>query len=183
MDINDHINEHMMALSELDHGSISLLAHDVRKAILRNQKVLLFGNGGSAADAQHLAAELIIRFEKNRRAFPAISLTSDSSVVTACANDYGYENIFSRQIAGLGNEGDIAIGFSGSGRSENVLNGLKKAKEKKLVTAIITGSFFKNSPILQVDHLINIQSERTAIVQEVTIVLIHYICMLIEADL
>jgi D-arabinose 5-phosphate isomerase GutQ len=105
----------------------------------RQRKILVFGNGGSAADAQHLVAELVGRFEGERRALAAVALTTDSSVVTAIANDYGYTHVFTRQIEALGGEGDVALGISTSGRSPNVESALAVAKTRGMVTIALTG--------------------------------------------
>ena len=102
-------------------------------------KVLIFGNGGSAADAQHLACELVGRFLRDRRALPAVALTSDTSTLTAIANDYGFDRVFARQIEALGNPGDVAVGISTSGQSANVLAGLQLAKSRGLKTVAFTG--------------------------------------------
>ena len=116
-----------------------LMIEAIAKAIKNKKKVLFFGNGGSAADAQHMAGEFLSKFMFNRESMPGIALTTDSSVITAIGNDYGFEELFSRQIEGLGNEGDVAIGFSTSGKSLNVINGLKKSREKGLLTFGLTG--------------------------------------------
>src|SRR6058998_221757 len=111
----------------------------VAEALAAGRKLLLFGNGGSAADAQHLAAEFVGRFQRERRALPAIALTTDTSALTALANDYGFDVIFSRQLEGLGKKGDISIGITTSGNSPNVIEGIKKAKELGLKTIVLTG--------------------------------------------
>src|SRR5271157_5834846 len=116
-------------------ASLRLLERGVRAG----GKVLLFGNGGSAADAQHIAAELIIRYKANRSAISAIALTTDSSALTACSNDFGFEAVFERQIEGLGRDGDVAVGISTSGNSANVLRGLRQARAMGLQTVGLTG--------------------------------------------
>lgn len=110
-----------------------LAAQIIRSAVDQGGKVLICGNGGSAAQAQHLAAELVVRYRKDRAAIPAISLTADSAVITACANDYGYERIFSRQIEALGVSGDVLIALSTSGKSSNVLLAIEEATKRGLV--------------------------------------------------
>ena len=104
----------------------------ITKAIQNNNKVFFFGNGGSAADSQHIAAEFIGRFQKERRSFPAIALTTDSSILTALSNDYGYDIVFARQIEGLGQKGDVAFGISTSGNSRNVIEGVKIRQDIKI---------------------------------------------------
>ncbi len=111
----------------------------IRELFKRNGKILFFGNGGSAADSQHIAAEFIGRFRKERRALPAIALTTDTSILTALGNDYGFDVIFARQIEGLGNRGDVAFGISTSGNSKNVIAGIKQARKMGLKTISMTG--------------------------------------------
>ena len=120
-------------------NSVVFAAEAISRATTAGRKVLAFGNGGSAGDAQHLVAELVGRFEVERQALPAIALSADSSVVTAIANDYGYERVFSRQIEALGLQGDVAFGVSTSGRSPNIAAGLATAKARGLITIALTG--------------------------------------------
>jgi D-sedoheptulose 7-phosphate isomerase len=151
----------------------------ITKALKRRNKILLFGNGGSAADCQHIAAEFVGRFKLERPSLAAIALTTDTSIITAIGNDYGFANIFSRQIEGLGNKYDIAIAISTSGNSNNVLNGVKKAKELELITIGFTGSTGGLlSPL--VDYHFNVPHRSAARVQEVHIMLGHVLCELIE---
>ncbi len=145
----------------------------------RNGKVLFFGNGGSAADSQHIAAEFIGRFKKERRALPAIALTTDTSILTCLGNDYGFDVIFSRQIEGLGQKGDIAFGISTSGNSKNVIEGIKKAKDKGLTTISLTGC--GGGELAQLtDISIIVPSKITARIQESHICIAHAICELVE---
>src|SRR5688500_14676879 len=120
-------------------GSVAAVVDVLNTALGRGAKVLIFGNGGSAADAQHFACELVGRFLRERRALPAIALTTDSSTVTAIANDYGFERVFVRQIEALGRTGDVAVGISTSGSSANVLAALQCAKSRGLKTVAFTG--------------------------------------------
>jgi D-sedoheptulose 7-phosphate isomerase len=145
-------------------------------------KLMLFGNGGSAADAQHLATELTVRYKANRAAIAAIALTTDSSALTAAGNDLGFERIFARQIEALGKPGDVAIAISTSGKSPNVLAGLKQAKAMKLVTAALGG---KNGGDLKglADHLLVVPSDTTARIQEMHIMLGQMLCGAIEIEL
>jgi D-sedoheptulose 7-phosphate isomerase len=142
-------------------------------------KLLFFGNGGSAADAQHLAAEFVGRFVLERRALPAIALTTDSSILTAVANDYGYEQVFSRQIEALGRSGDVAVGISTSGNSPNVLAGLRQARLQQLQTIGLAG---KDGGGLTAcaDVPIVVRATNTAQVQECHIAIGHLLCELVE---
>ena len=145
-------------------------------------KVLLFGNGGSAADAQHMAADLVCRFQRERRPVAAVALTTDTSVVTAVANDYAYDRVFVRQIEALGNPGDVAFGISTSGRSANVIEGLRAAGARGLRTIAMTG---RDGGTVggEVDIHINVPDPSTARVQEAHRTLIHAICELVEREL
>jgi len=149
---------------------------------LRNGgKVLFFGNGGSAADAQHLAAELVGRFVRERPGLPAIALTTDSSILTAIGNDYGFEQVFARQIQALGRPGDVAVAISTSGNSANVLEGVKEARKRNLKTIGLTG---KDGGALaqQANVAITIPSTSTARIQECHIAIGHLFCELVDAD-
>jgi D-sedoheptulose 7-phosphate isomerase len=143
--------------------------------------VLVFGNGGSAADAQHFAAELLGRFEQERRAWPAIALTTDTSAMTAIGNDYGFDRVFSRQLEALGRKGDVAIGISTSGNSPNVLRALETANERGLITVALTGRGGEAGTLAA--HHIAVPETRTARVQEVHATLLHVICELVEKGL
>ncbi|MCU0641309.1 MAG: D-sedoheptulose 7-phosphate isomerase [Candidatus Margulisbacteria bacterium] len=150
-------------------------------ALKKGNKVLFFGNGGSAADSQHLAAELISRFLKERRSLPAIALTTDTSIITAIGNDYSFDNIFARQIEGLAKPGDIAFGFSTSGNSRNVIAGLEKAKELGCVTIALTGPSGKIGELA--DLALKVPSTATPRIQESHITIGHILCRLIEQEL
>ncbi|MFH1577164.1 MAG: D-sedoheptulose 7-phosphate isomerase [Candidatus Margulisiibacteriota bacterium] len=152
------------------------------QALKNGNKVLFFGNGGSAADAQHLAGELIGRYLKDRRALPAIALTTDTSILTCLSNDFGFETVFARQIEGLAKSGDIAFGLSTSGNSKNVLIGLEKAKELKCKTIGLLGG--DGGRIADVcDLAITIPSNSTPRIQESHITIGHILCGLIEQEL
>jgi D-sedoheptulose 7-phosphate isomerase len=145
-------------------------------------KALIFGNGGSAADAGHFAAELVCRFQRERRGLPAIALTTDSAVVTAIGNDYGFDRVFARQVEALGAPGDVAIGISTSGRSANVIAALEAAAAKGVTTVAMTGR--DGGPLGRMaDIHVNVPDEVTARVQEVQRTQIHVICELIEDGL
>jgi D-sedoheptulose 7-phosphate isomerase len=145
-------------------------------------KILFFGNGGSAADAQHLAAELTVRYRQERAAIAALALTTDTSALTAAGNDIGFERIFARQIEALGRAGDVAIAISTSGKSANVLAALKQAKAQKLVTAALSGKGGGNLKGLA-DHLLLVPSDTTARIQEMHILLGQMLCGAVEIEL
>jgi len=151
----------------------------VTAALKKKRKVILFGNGGSAADSQHIAAEFIGRFQKERKSLPAIALTTDSSILTALSNDYGYDIVFARQIEGIGQRGDIAFGISTSGNSKNVIKGIKKAKRKGLKTISLTGCGGGKLAKLT-DISLVVPSAKTARIQESHICIAHAICELVE---
>ena len=151
-------------------------------ALRAGHKVLVFGNGGSAADSQHFAAELVGRFKKERRPFPAIALTTNTSILTAVANDYGYTRVFARQIEALGRAGDVLLAISTSGRSASVLEALAAAKAAGITTVALTGR--DGGPAgAAADIHINVPSPSTARVQEVHRTLLHAMCELIEREL
>src|SRR3972149_3569701 len=151
-------------------------------AFQEGNKVMLFGNGGSAADAQHIAAEFVNRFMIERPPLPALALTTDTSVITSIGNDYNYDQIFLKQIKALGKEGDIAWGISTSGNSPNVLKALKEAKKMGLKTIGLTGKDGGKTGKM-VDFHLNVESDVTARVQETHITLSHVICELVDIKL
>jgi len=157
------------------------IAEQVAQALGKGNKVLLFGNGGSAADAQHIACELAGKFYRNRDSLPAIALTTNTSALTAIANDYGYETVFARQIRGLVSKGDIAIGISTSGNSPNVILGIKEAKQCGAVTVAFTGQGGKLRNLA--DYVLSIPSKDTPRVQVAHITAGHIICYLVEEAL
>jgi D-sedoheptulose 7-phosphate isomerase len=149
-------------------------AHALVKALKSGHKVLVFGNGGSAAEAQHLAAELVNKFSRTRKPLAAVALTTDTSALTSIANDSSYDFVFSRQLQALGDEGDIAIALSTSGTSSNVIEALKAARKKKMRTIALTGEGGgKLGPL--VDFLLDVPSRDTPRLQEVHLVLLHLI--------
>ena len=158
---------------------------DACVAALKNGGKLLFmGNGGSAADAQHLAGEIVGRFAYDRPGLPAFALTTDSSVMTAIGNDYGYDQIFARQVQAVGMAGDVLFGFSTSGTSLNILAGLKEARERGLITVGMTGGSAAGQAMASfVDHCLCIPSCCTPRIQEGHILIGHIICGLIESTL
>ncbi len=177
-------NEKIRVIEDLKE-QISLIVeitNEIIKAYKNNKKVVLFGNGGSAADAQHIAAEFVGKFYKDRESLPALAFHTNTSVITATANDYGYDLIFERQVSSFVLEGDIAIGISTSGNSPNVIKGLEKAKAKGAVTIGLTGQ--KENKIEKiVTYCIKIPSVDTPRIQEGHITVGHIICYLVEQEL
>jgi D-sedoheptulose 7-phosphate isomerase len=163
-----------------DCGPAIVKAAAMMEVCLRSGGTLLFfGNGGSAADAQHLAAEFIGRFVLERKALPAVALTTDSSILTAVSNDYGFEHVFSRQIEALGRPGDVAVGFSTSGNSPNVIAALKQARTQKLKTIGLSGND-GGALVPCVDIALVVRCPNTAQVQECHIAIGHLLCELVE---
>jgi len=154
----------------------------IAKCLSEGKKIVLFGNGGSAADAQHIAAELIGRFKLERQSYPAIALTTDSSCITALSNDYSFDIVFSRQCEGLVQYGDVVVGISTSGNSINVLNGLRTAKKKGGITIGLLGSN-GGSIGKMVDIPIIVKSSSTPRIQEAHRVIYHMICEQVEKQL
>ena len=158
------------------------VAEDIVKALKSGNKVLICGNGGSAADAQHIAAELLGKFYMERKALPAISLNTNVSVLTAVANDYSYEDVFSRQVEGLGNPGDILIGISTSGNSKNILKAFKTARTLNIKTVGMTGITGGKMKDLS-DVCLTVPSNVTPRIQESHITIGHIICEIIEKEM
>lgn len=160
-------------------SDIEVVAEKCKEAITNKQTIFFMGNGGSAADSQHLAAELVGRFVKERKGLPAIALTTDTSILTAVGNDYGYDEVFSRQVEALVRPNDIVIGITTSGNSSNILYAMTKAKENGAITIGLTG---KDGGLLREisDHCIVIPSNTTARIQEAHILIGHIICEIID---
>ena len=165
--------------ADLIESQIKELAHLIIETSKLNKTIAIFGNGGSASDANHLAGELTCTFSnKNRKAINAISLVSNPSIISAWSNDVNFEYIFSRQVEALQNNIGIAIGLSTSGKSKNVLKGLKKAKEYDAKTVLITGKIKPNGDFI--DSFINLPSKNTAFIQTLTQLVYHSICKYID---
>ncbi len=158
------------------------LVYECVRGLKTGNKLLFFGNGGSASDAQHLATELTVRYKSNRPAIAAIALTTDTSALTAIGNDFGFEDLFSRQIEALGRRGDVAIGITTSGKSPNVLKALRVAKEMGLVAAAFGGKGGGDLHGLA-DPLIVVPSDTTARIQEMHIMIGQMLCGAIEIEL
>lgn len=160
-------------------GQVIEITEIIIDSLKKGGKIILFGNGGSASDSQHIAAELVGRFKKDRRALPAIALTTNTSVLTSLANDYGYEVVFAKQIEALGGKNDVAVGISTSGKAKNVICGIKQAKKMGIKTVVLTGGdggeLGKSSDISLV-----VPSAVTARIQEAHITIGHAICELVE---
>lgn len=181
----DIIKNEIIECSKLIEKSINLIdaIDEIINLILtclkNDKKIVLFGNGGSAADAQHIAAEFIGRFQKERKSIPAISLTTDSSIITSIANDYSYDEIFSRQCESIVSKGDVVLGISTSGNSINIEKGIKMSKKKGAITIGLLGNgggTIKNF----VDVSLIVQSSNTARIQEIHRLVYHVICKIIE---
>jgi D-sedoheptulose 7-phosphate isomerase len=180
--ISDHFDNHRQAVER----SLPALQDAVHKtgeiiidALKAGRKVLVFGNGGSASQASHLAGELIGRYSRTRKPYPAVALVGDPGVLTCIANDFGYEALFERQAQALAQPGDIAIGFSTSGKSPNVLAGLKAAHRQGAVTIALTGAA---GLAAEADHVLAVPSETTAHIQEVHLMILHLWCELLELE-
>ncbi len=183
--IKDKLLESIQVKEELMRSSINQIIQIVNciiECLKRGRKVIFFGNGGSAADCQHLAAEFVGRFKKDRKALAAVALTTDTSIITSLANDYGYEVIFAKQIEALGNKGDVAIGISTSGKAKNVIMGIRKAKEMNLKTICLSGCDGGTLEKAAGMSLI-VPSKITARIQEAHITIGHIICELAEEAL
>ena len=166
------------------HGVESIVAagEAMIAALAAGHSIVVFGNGGSAADAQHFAAELVVRYERTRRGLSAIALTTDASILTAAGNDSGFEQVFARQIDALGRAGDVALGITTSGASHNILRALEAANARGMTTIALTGRDGGAAGKLASIH-VNVPEARTAVVQEVHITVLHAWCELIEAAL
>ncbi len=163
-------------------AAVLAIADRIARALKDGGKVLFAGNGGSAADAPHIAAELVGRFTTDRAPLAAIALTTDTSILTAVGNDYGFDQVFERQVRALGRKGDVFVGITTSGRSANILSALKAARETGLVTIGFTGA--KGASLRPLcDLLLTVPSEETALIQQVHITAAHAICGLVEREL
>jgi D-sedoheptulose 7-phosphate isomerase len=189
--MNDYAKQHLSAsrdafVKAADDtaflASIEKIADTIAASLSNGGKVLLCGNGGSAADAQHIAAELVGRYEAERAALAAIALTTDTSALTAIGNDYGFDHVFERQVLALGKKGDVLIAISTSGKSPNILRALEAAKKLGLVTVGFGGT--KDGPMAaHCDLMLRAPSEKTPIIQQLHITAAHAICGLIERRL
>jgi len=181
--INKEFNEHIKAVSSLDTitDDVATSAQICIDCLKSGGKILMFGNGGSAADAQHIAAELVGRYKTNRKGVFAIALTTDTSTLTAIGNDFGYEHIFDRQVEAMANKGDVVIGISTSGKSVNVIRALKLASQLNCITIGFSGQTGG-----EMNKICNVNivapSEDTPRIQEIHIIIGHTICHLIDQE-
>src|SRR3990167_5492657 len=183
--IIDIINDSIHIKEEILHTQLDNIIKAVKVIVASFKsggKVLIFGNGGSAADAQHICAEFVGKFKKERAALPAVPLNTNSSVLTALSNDYGYEVVFSRQLEALARPADIAIGISTSGKAKNVLLAIKKAKEMGLKTICLSGGT-GGELARSADICLLMPSSVTARIQEAHITIAHIICEMVETEL
>ncbi|MCX5805054.1 MAG: D-sedoheptulose 7-phosphate isomerase [Proteobacteria bacterium] len=168
-----------------DHDTVSRIHETARiiiSAIKSGNKLMICGNGGSAADAQHIAGEFVCRFYNDREPFPAIALTTDTSVITAISNDYSYDQIFSRQVRALGKPGDVLLGISTSGSSGNVLEAFKAGRLIGIKTVLLTGEI-ENTIAAHSDMVIKAPSTDTPRIQEMHLVIEHIICKIVEKEI
>jgi len=181
--IKEQIDEHIKVSNTMMElvPIIKMVGEACLNSIQNDNKIILAGNGGSAADSQHIAAEFTGRFVKERQSLPAIALTTDTSALTAISNDYGYDYVFSRQLSGIANRGDVFIGISTSGNSKNILEAVKIAKSKGVTTIGLLG---KSGGMLKglVDYSIVIPSDVTARIQEMHILIGHLICEYVDKE-
>lgn len=189
MNLRSHYNSEILEHAEIVTKTQDIifepfaeLVADCVNSISKGNKIVLFGNGGSAGDAQHIATEFVVRFRSDRKSISAIALTTDSSALTAIGNDLGFDNLFSRQVEALCRRGDIVIGISTSGNSENVIRGLTSAKQQGAITAGFGGGNGGRMREL-VDRAIIVPSEITARIQEMHILIGHMLCGAIEMEL
>ena len=182
--VGTHLEQSLAALGRTAQdaalrATVRSIAADLVAALRSGNKLLIIGNGGSAADAQHIAAEIVGRYKQDRPAYAAIALTTDTSALTAIANDYGFEQVFARQVEGLGQRGDVLLALSTSGRSPNILAALRAARARGLVTIGFTGT---RGEALRAycDHLLVAPSDDTAVVQQIHLTIAHAICEEIE---
>ena len=192
MELADRIGQHFQDSIAVKQQSLEVLIEPIHRAgeamvnsLLNNGKILSCGNGGSAGDAQHFSAELLNRFEKERPGLPAMALTTDSSTITAIANDYSYEEIFSKQLSALGQPGDVLLAISTSGNSANVAAAMSAAAEREMLAVVLSGNDGGKMAGLLRDQDIEIRvpSSRTARIQEVHLVVIHCLCDFIDTQL
>ena len=180
-EINKHISSTDFFLKN-NFEDFKKFLNFVIKTLKKGNKIILFGNGGSASDAQHIAAELVVKYKKKRKSIPAISLSTDTSALTAIGNDFSFNEIFSRQIESIGKPGDIAIGITTSGKSKNVINALKLAKKRKIISVILTKKKYQNKQQLEKisDFILGVPADETARIQELHILVGHLMCAVID---
>ena len=179
------INKHILSIDfflKNNFDDFKKFLDFVIKTVKKGNKIILFGNGGSASDAQHIAAELVVKYKKKRKSIPAISLSTDTSALTAIGNDFSFNDIFSRQLESIGKPGDIAIGITTSGKSLNVINALKLAKKKNIKSIILTKQKCPNKKQIEKfsDFIFGVPAEETSRIQELHILVGHLMCAVID---
>lgn len=184
-EIIEYFYDHINITRELNTHSTSRIIQQIVGRIVHayehNKKVIWFGNGGSAADAQHLSCELVSKFKMNRKALSSIALTTNTSILTAIGNDFGFKHIFARQIEAIVQPGDIIIGITTSGNSENVIEGFIQARKQNALIICLTGELGNNlKRYLDIDILLDVPSDETSHIQEMHITIGHIICQLVE---
>ena len=182
--IKKNIKTNILNLKKLEKKKyqeiISLISEKCIKTLKNNNKIMFCGNGGSAADSQHLCAELVSKFLKNRKPYAAVSLTTNTSTISSISNDFNYSYIFSKQIDAIGKEGDLLIAISTSGKSKNIIRAIKTSKRKKINSILLSG--FKNK-FKEADITFNVPANRVDRIQELHILIGHIICEIIEKNL
>ena len=181
--IGDNLKEQIELLQMIQDSDyvhqIQVAADCIWETICSGNKILIAGNGGSAADAQHMAAELVVRFEKERKGMPAMALTTDSSILSAGGNDYGFDAVYERQVQAIGFPGDVLVAISTSGNSDNIIRAIRMAHQKEMKIIGMTGKSGGDMKSL-CDICLHVPHERTARIQEVHEHTIHTICQLLE---
>lgn len=189
MDMTAHLRQHFdegielrRRMAESMPAAIARAGTALAEALEGGRKALACGNGGSAADSQHFAAEIVGRFERERPGMPAIALTVDTSAITAIANDYDWNSVFSRQVHALGQPGDVLLGISTSGNSKNVIEAIRAAHEKNMVVIALTGrdGGAMAKMLKPTDHHLNVAHPRTMRVQEIHLLVIHCLCEVVD---
>lgn len=183
--IKERFEDHLQVLQAVMNSGlleqIDVIAEEIKAALARGNKVLFCGNGGSAADSQHLAAEFVGRFQKERQGLPAIALTVDTSILTAVGNDYGYDKVFVRQVDALGHQGDVIVGISTSGNSPNVVQAIELAKSRGMYCVGMTAAGGGKMANL-CDQCLVVPAKVTARAQEMHILMGHILCELVEGE-
>ena len=180
--ISENAKRTMQGLSGIDYAQVEDVGRLIASAMKSGNKLLVAGNGGSAADAQHMAAELVCKFMKDRKGYPAIALTTNSSILTAWSNDVGFDSVFARQIEALGKKGDVFLGITTSGGSKNIIEAFKKAKELGIRAILLEGGK-KGAAEAYADIIIKVKLDETPRIQECHIFIIHNLCYVIEEEM
>ena len=180
--VDESLKESTNAIWSMDISKVAEIAQKIMKCYRKGGKVMLCGNGGSASQAQHLAAELVSKFRLRRPALCALALTTDPSIITAQANDVGFETVFERQVEAHGRKGDVLIGLSTSGRSPNVVKAVRRARQMGVVAIVMTGSCRDSELAKNADEVLFVESADTPRIQEAHLVAGHIVCDLVEGE-